>query len=114
MFIFFNDTATTEIYSLSLHDALPILEQIIMGVHFKDEEWFSRYDENTDGLYEVVHVADKYSMGEEKTLIKNIFYEDKEKWVPRRVELPDGNKRPGLPLDRSEEHTSELQSRQYL
>ncbi len=75
------------------------VEQIIMGVHFKDEEWFSRYDENADRLYEVVHVPDKYSMGEEKTLIKNIFYEDKEKWVPRRVELPDGNKRPGLPLD---------------
>jgi Na+-translocating ferredoxin:NAD+ oxidoreductase subunit C len=75
------------------------VEQIIMGVHFKDEEWFSRYDENADRLYEVIHVPDKYSMGEEKTLIKNIFYEDKEKWVPRRVELPDGNKRPGLPLD---------------
>jgi electron transport complex protein RnfC len=75
------------------------IERVIMGVHFKDEEWFSRYDENTDGLYEVVHVPDKYSMGEEKTLIKNIFNEDKGKWVPRRVELPDGNKRPGLPLD---------------
>src|SRR3712207_7286447 len=24
MFVFFNDTATTEIYTLSLHDALPI------------------------------------------------------------------------------------------
>ena len=24
-FVFFNDTATTEIYTLSLHDALPIL-----------------------------------------------------------------------------------------
>ena len=44
-------------------------------------------------------MPDKYSMGEEKTLIKNIFNEDKGKWVPRRVELPDGNKRPGLPLD---------------
>jgi electron transport complex protein RnfC len=75
------------------------IEQVIMGVHFKDEEWFSRYDENADGLYQVVHVPDKYSMGEEKTLIKNIFYEDKEKWVPRRVEMPDGSKRPGLPLD---------------
>src|SRR3712207_7956118 len=27
MFFFFNDTATTEIYTLSLHDALPIFEQ---------------------------------------------------------------------------------------
>ena len=87
---------------LTLFDAMKTIfgiEKVIMGVHFKDEEWFSRYDENTDGLYEVVHVPDKYSMGEEKTLIKNIFNEDKGKWVPRRVELPDGGKRPGLPLD---------------
>src|SRR5256885_3686128 len=27
MFFFFNDTATTEIYTLSLHDALPILSR---------------------------------------------------------------------------------------
>src|SRR3712207_7178049 len=30
LFFFFNDTATTEIYTLSLHDALPICE--MMGV----------------------------------------------------------------------------------
>src|SRR3712207_7963059 len=28
MFIFFNDTATTEIYTLSLHDALPIFDAV--------------------------------------------------------------------------------------
>ena len=28
MFFFFNDTATTEIYTLSLHDALPIFDEI--------------------------------------------------------------------------------------
>ena len=28
-FFFFNDTATTEIYTLSLHDALPILQSEI-------------------------------------------------------------------------------------
>src|SRR6266540_4309354 len=28
MFFFFNDTATTEIYTLSLHDALPILRPL--------------------------------------------------------------------------------------
>src|SRR2546422_11004011 len=27
IFFFFNDTATTEIYTLSLHDALPILDE---------------------------------------------------------------------------------------
>src|SRR2546429_8545420 len=29
IFFFFNDTATTEIYTLSLHDALPIYELLI-------------------------------------------------------------------------------------
>src|SRR5258708_39210662 len=28
LFFFFNDTATTEIYTLSLHDALPIYESV--------------------------------------------------------------------------------------
>src|SRR3989442_13671294 len=28
-FFFFNDTATTEIYTLSLHDALPIFKQLM-------------------------------------------------------------------------------------
>ena len=28
VFFFFNDTATTEIYTLSLHDALPISQRI--------------------------------------------------------------------------------------
>jgi electron transport complex protein RnfC len=87
---------------LELFDAMKTIfgiERVIMGVHFKDEEWFSPYKDQANGLYSVSLVPDKYSMGEEKTLIKNIFSEDKEKWVPRRVELPDGNKRPGLPLD---------------
>src|SRR3989454_6190409 len=30
-FFFFNDTATTEIYTLSLHDALPISHQLHFG-----------------------------------------------------------------------------------
>src|SRR5215211_9497944 len=30
-FFFFNDTATTEIYTLSLHDALPILHRLLPG-----------------------------------------------------------------------------------
>src|SRR5256885_4960275 len=29
IFFFFNDTATTEIYTLSLHDALPISEHLV-------------------------------------------------------------------------------------
>src|SRR5689334_24359642 len=35
-FFFFNDPATTEIYTLSLHDALPIC--VLLGLHFHREE----------------------------------------------------------------------------
>src|SRR5215216_7331563 len=31
LFFFFNDTATTEIYTLSLHDALPISAERVLG-----------------------------------------------------------------------------------
>src|SRR3712207_9586218 len=33
VFFFFNDTATTEIYTLSLHDALPISLALAVAVH---------------------------------------------------------------------------------
>src|SRR5882757_4846792 len=61
LFFFFNDTATTEIYTLSLHDALPI----------------------------------------------NRLFEESLGRGGRATELPAFG-------SRSEEHTSELQSRQYL
>src|SRR3954449_4825932 len=35
-FFFFNDTATTEIYSLSLHDALPIYSSHTLISHAED------------------------------------------------------------------------------
>src|SRR3712207_6980624 len=70
---FFNDTATTEIYTLSLHDALPIYE--VTG------EW---------GHDDAQRFADR---------------------MQARIEA----RAPGFgDLVRSEEHTSELQSRQYL
>ena len=34
---FFNDTATTEIYTLSLHDALPICDDAVSAIGFMDE-----------------------------------------------------------------------------
>src|SRR3712207_9176680 len=77
VFFFFNDTATTEIYTLSLHDALPI------------------------------------SSG------SNVWCSSAR--LQRRATKPRGNcsrrsRRLQIPsrLTRSEEHTSELQSRQYL
>src|SRR2546427_4253428 len=36
MFFFFNDTATTEIYTLSLHDALPIYRGAAMRSAFQN------------------------------------------------------------------------------
>src|SRR2546430_14590731 len=44
-FFFFNDTATTEIYTLSLHDALPIYEDpvrqiVVVGVRVVQEPAF--------------------------------------------------------------------------
>src|SRR3712207_7471559 len=40
MFFFFNDTATTEIYTLSLHDALPIS---VEREHGRDRELLGRF-----------------------------------------------------------------------
>src|SRR5258708_38498145 len=38
LLFFFNDTATTEIYTLSLHDALPIYLRIF--VHGEDDDFY--------------------------------------------------------------------------
>src|SRR2546429_9069872 len=65
IFFFFNDTATTEIYTLSLHDALPISFHQFTG---------------------------------EITLVANVF-----------LAFPALHA-----IERSEEHTSELQSRLHL
>ena len=45
-FFFFNDTATTEIYTLSLHDALPIFE-VRAGVSAERAAYPLAFDPNT-------------------------------------------------------------------
>ena len=45
---FFNDTATTEIYTLSLHDALPILPDRPHGKGRKDHPYVFRSVNGTD------------------------------------------------------------------
>src|SRR2546425_13332045 len=43
-FFFFNDTATTEIYTLSLHDALPIsIKFVLPGPLREPQRYFARY-----------------------------------------------------------------------
>src|SRR3712207_7405754 len=89
-FFFFNDTATTEIYTLSLHDALPI------------------YPTPAD-----LAQADPEEL--ERLIMPTGFYRSKAKsliGMANRLVDAYGGQVPGAM--RSEEHTSELQSRQYL
>src|SRR3712207_8453424 len=88
-FFFFNDTATTEIYTLSLHDALPISLHC-RGDHVVDEAVLVRQT----GSLEVGLELGLEDLGED--VLECAV-----------VGLQDG-------VLRSEEHTSELQSRQYL
>src|SRR3712207_8068446 len=78
-FFFFNDTATTEIYTLSLHDALPILD-------------------GPDRELSALAVADHH----------DLRGRDGPAALARLLRALVGADL------RSEEHTSELQSRQYL
>src|SRR3712207_7919678 len=82
MCFFFNDTATTEIYTLSLHDALPIYE-----------------GEDLDRAADAAHPVRR--PGAELRGLARLEHE-----------VLVAEHEPEAP--RSEEHTSELQSRQYL
>src|SRR3712207_6916464 len=90
LFFFFNDTATTEIYTLSLHDALPISLTCIAAIYMGSSigTMFS-----TVNPFSVVIASNAAGIS---------FTEG----LPFRIIA--------LVLGRSEEHTSELQSRQYL
>src|SRR3712207_6977960 len=91
MFFFFNDTATTEIYTLSLHDALPIWRK--EGQMFAAIRYYRTDPDSTESVVRRV----------------------KEGFVPFIRETPGFVSYFVLtPRQRSEEHTSELQSRQYL
>src|SRR2546429_6976598 len=88
-FFFFNDTATTEIYTLSLHDALPIyhtFEELIevagpgvadarcsRGCAFGD---FDRSEEHTSELQSRLHLVCRLLLEKKKSLFK-----------PRRIHL---------------------------
>src|SRR3712207_7858428 len=83
---FFNDTATTEIYTLSLHDALPICIEKV-----------------TDGAIAGKSLLErKYEQQRQEAILH----------AQRQALLLHGLSE--AQVNRSEEHTSELQSRQYL
>src|SRR2546429_5581978 len=87
-FFFFNDTATTEIYTLSLHDALPI------SPHPYDHQ--HRQAANAEPSRDFPLGSDDLGRDRLSRLL-----------VGAQVSLPSGK-------SRSEEHTSELQSRLHL
>jgi electron transport complex protein RnfC len=84
---------------LKLFEAIKAIfgfEQISMGVHEKDREWFADYAEHADdGIYDMRYVPNTYALGEEKTLIKHAT----DSRVPRFMDEPDGTRRPGMPPD---------------
>src|SRR3712207_8048503 len=86
MCCFFNDTATTEIYTLSLHDALPIYPPL-------------------DARADVVAGRDEVLDGLQQQRFGCRSHHGRQFRQPCSQLIRDF---------RSEEHTSELQSRQYL
>ncbi|TCJ20669.1 proton-conducting membrane transporter [Rubrobacter taiwanensis] len=71
-------------------------EQVSLGIHEKDREWYAEYEDYVDdGVYDIRYVPDTYALGEEKTLVKHAT----DKKVPLFTNNPDGSRRPGMPPD---------------
>src|SRR3989440_3013250 len=93
LFFFFNDTATTEIYTLSLHDALPISSRNPL-----ENQPFGWQDCSDTTLC----FASRFSAPEgRRSIARGVS-----PWNEGGISLPC--------IQRSEEHTSELQSRSDL
>src|ERR1035441_11109376 len=73
-FFFFNDTATTEIYTLSLHDALPILmksRERERRARFTYWRYCERSEEHTSELQSLRHLVCRLLLEKRKTAIHN-------------------------------------------
>src|SRR2546430_15034112 len=74
-FFFFNDTATTEIYTLSLHDALPISAQLgpggIKHVCGLQHDCCGRSEEHTSELQSQSNLVCRLLLEKKKTQTKN-------------------------------------------
>src|SRR5437016_6731040 len=69
-FFFFNDTSTTEIYTLSLHDALPILdpnETLSPGQFEEISRVYARYPHLNDDNFVREHLDSWLARSEEHT-----------------------------------------------
>src|SRR5258708_26421814 len=65
LFFFFNDTATTEIYTLSLHDALPISQDLYHNADGGREE--RQHRRSADALHRLSAAGDESRRSEEHT-----------------------------------------------
>src|SRR6266581_9101242 len=86
-FFFFNDTATTEIYTLSLHDALPISRFCPPYQHFSLAEWnkTGRSEEHTSELQSPVHLVCRLLLEKKKKqLTINREYKYKNDIIPTK------------------------------
>src|SRR3712207_8892842 len=102
-FFFFNDTATTESYTLSLHDALPICPCVQLAC--LGEAGGGDRDHHVGELARLEQL-----LGVGRAVLRR-----RDQPLDRDVRVPVGDPLDGgVPVLRSEEHTSELQSRQYL
>src|SRR2546423_11782470 len=86
-FFFFNDTATTEIYTLSLHDALPICptifgpdkvpDSIFRSAAFCGSSFFGssflRSEEHTSELQSLAYLVCRLLLEKKKTLSRTIY-----------------------------------------
>src|SRR3989441_6903638 len=109
-FFFFNDTATTEIYTLSLHDALPISRHHRVRHRVRRDPADPHPERQVQGVGgDHRHARPDGRRGEEGPIAR----EGRSAHSP---EQPDpGPGQPGRGEGaRSEEHTSELQSLAYL
>src|SRR5215467_16403337 len=87
LFFFFNDTATTEIYTLSLHDALPICESRSVASPARSRFTFSthsrmsshRSEEHTSELQSPCNLVCRLLLEKKKKIKKNLKYIKKKK-----------------------------------
>src|SRR2546422_1492872 len=84
-YFFFNDTATTEIYTLSLHDALPISAGAAPGMFHNVyvQPWAYREFIRTGAF-------------PERTMFVLSFYEASRKSAPARAGFYEGDRMPGI------------------
>src|SRR2546427_12479886 len=97
---FFNDTATTEIYTLSLHDALPISSVLVLPLHhpLMLAEEIAQLDLQSAGRIDV-----GVGRGTEPAALRAL-----------QIDADSTRERFAHRSARSEEHTSELQSQSNL